>query len=556
MIAGKAEPVPSNGNGRSVYKIRTISHLITIIMAATSEALAVSSEKSLSAPSDVQAKEKNSYGEILKSSVLVGGSSVLNIAIGIVRTKAMAMLLGPSGFGLFGLFGSIADLTQGLAGLGVNSSGVRQIAESVGRGDDQQVARTATILRRTSIVLGCLGAAFLLFGSHLISKITFGNTNETHAVAWLSAAVFFRLISAGQGALIQGTRRIADLAKMSVLGALLGLLTSIPLVYFLREQGVVPSLISVAAMTILTSWWYSRKIAVQKVSVTLRQIQQEVWELLKLGSAFMASGFMTMGVAYLIRIAVLRNVGFAATGLYQSAWSLGGFYVGIILQAMGADFYPRLTASINNHEESNRLVNEQTLVGLLVAGPGVLATLALAPLVITLFYSARFGTAVGVLRWICLGATLQVITWPMGFIAVAKGRQTVFFLSEFAWTVVAVALALFCVNRYGLEGAGMAFFGSYVFHAVLTYPIASYLTDFRWSVRNRHHLLGFTATIGLVFASFYVLPPPWAFGLCLVAAIGSAIYSLNALVNLVPLSNIPAPVRRILASGAVYSSES
>jgi antigen flippase len=524
------------------------------IMAATSEALAVSSETSPGSPG-TRTQEKNSYGEIFKSSMLVGGSSVLNIAIGIFRTKAMALLLGPSGFGLFGLYGSVADLTQSVTGLGVNSSGVRQIAESVGSGDDGQIARTAAVLRRTSIVLGSMGAAFLLLASRLVSRVTFGNTKETFAISLLSIVVFFRLISAGQGALIQGTRRIAALAKMSVLGALFGVFTSIPLVYFFREKGVVPSLISVAAMTILTSWWYSRNIAVQKVVVTWLQIRNETWSLLKLGSVFMASGFMTMGVAYLVRIMVLRNLGIGATGLYQSAWGLGGFYVGIILQAMGADFYPRLTASINNHEESNRLVNEQTLVGLLLAGPGVLATLTFAPLVIALLYSDRFGAAVSVLRWICLGATLQVISWPMGFISVAKGRQSIFFLSELAWTIVAVALALFCVKRYGLEGAGIAFFCSYVFHAVLTYPIATYLTGFRWSTTNRNHLLLFSIAIGLVFAGFHVMPTLWASGIGSVAAVAAAIYSFKALVHLIPSSHLPNPLKRLLV-GVSRPSES
>src|SRR4051794_36116453 len=87
----------------------------------------------------------NTYGHILKSSALVGGSQALSIVVGIVRTKAMAMLLGPSGFGLFGLYGSICDLTQGIAGLGVNSSGVRQIAEACASGKQQSIANTAAV---------------------------------------------------------------------------------------------------------------------------------------------------------------------------------------------------------------------------------------------------------------------------------------------------------------------------------------------------------------------------------------------------------------------------
>jgi enterobacterial common antigen flippase len=515
-------------------------------MPATSDALALPAAHSSPQTPVVRATETDSYGQILKSSVLVGGSSFLNIAIGIIRTKAMAMLLGPSGFGLFGLYSSVSDLTQSIAGLGVNSSGVRQIAESVGTGDSEKIARTAAVLRRTSILLGALGALFLLVFSREISKLTFGSTREVASVSLLSLAVLLRLVSAGQGALIQGMRRIADLAKMSVLGAAFGVLTSIPLVYFFREKGVVPSLVSVAAMTILTSWWYSRKIAIQRTSVTFPEVRQETWALLKLGSVFMASGFMTMGVAYFVRITVMRSIGFEATGLYQSAWSLGGFYVGIILQAMGADFYPRLTASISDNKVTNRLVNEQTLVGLLVAGPGVLATLTLAPLVIALFYSAKFGAAVGVLRWICLGATLQVITWPMGFIAIAKGRQAIFFFSEFAWTVVAVSLALLCVKRYGLEGAGIAFFGSYVFHGFLTYPIAYYLTGFRWSAENVRLGLVFLTLIGTVFGGIYFLPLLWAAGLGVVAAIGSGIYSFRALLQLASFEHLPRSFRWVV----------
>ena len=110
--------------------------------------------------------EKGTYGQILKSSALVGGSSILNIGIGIVRTKAMAVLLGPAGFGLFGLYGSIVTLAQTLGGMGINSSGVRQIAEAVSTDDVECVAKTTLVLRKISIALGVLGTLVLIIFSH------------------------------------------------------------------------------------------------------------------------------------------------------------------------------------------------------------------------------------------------------------------------------------------------------------------------------------------------------------------------------------------------------
>jgi PST family polysaccharide transporter len=236
-------------------------------------------------------------------------------------------------------------------------------------------------------------------------------------------------------------------------------------------------------------------------------VGRETAALLKLGVVFMTSGLMVMGTAYIVRIILVHKVGFEATGLYQAAWTLGGLYVGFILQAMGADFYPRLTANQNDNTVCNRLVNEQARVGLLLAGPGVIATLTFAPIVITLLYSAKFFPAVEILRWICLGATLQVISWPMGFIIVAKGKRGLFFWAEVAWTVVAVALAWTCVRAFGVNGAGIAFFGSYIFHAFLTYPIVRRLSGFRWSAENRRTGLLFLSLIAMVFCGVFVMPP-------------------------------------------------
>src|SRR5438552_256685 len=95
----------------------------------------------------------STYGQILKSSALIGGSTVLSIALGIVRNKAMALILGPAGMGLMGIYSSIADLARTVAGMGINSSGVRQIAEAVGTGDTHRIARTVTTLRRVAALL-------------------------------------------------------------------------------------------------------------------------------------------------------------------------------------------------------------------------------------------------------------------------------------------------------------------------------------------------------------------------------------------------------------------
>ncbi len=488
--------------------------------------------------------EGQTYTQILKSTALIGGSSLITVGFSIIRNKAMALILGPEGVGLMAIYSSIADIAQAVAGLGVQSSGVRQIAEAVGTGDAEKIAKTAFILQRISIVLGIVGTLLLAALAFPVAELTFGDHQHAVSVALLSLAIFFRLASAGQTAMIQGMREISMLARINLLTAFFATVVTIPLVYFFGFEGIAPSLVAIAAVGLALSWWYSRKMPQSSANLSAPQFRQELGALLKLGLVFMASGLLTLASAYAVRLIVLQHGGIVEAGLYQAAWALGSLYAGFILQAMGTDFYPRLTAIVGDHAACNRLVNEQARVSILLAGPGVLATLTFAPVVMRLFYSPEFYGAADLLRWICLGMLLRIIAWPMGFIVLAKNEQAVFFWTEVAATVVHVGLAWLLVSKVGLVGSAAAFFGLYLWHSMLIYFFARKLTGFRWSPDNLRIGLVFLVSSALIFSATLFLPFWQAIALGSLAVLLSGLYSLRMLIGLVPPEMLPRPIRK------------
>ncbi|HVM59666.1 MAG TPA: O-antigen translocase [Verrucomicrobiae bacterium] len=502
----------------------------------------------------MSADSKTTYGEIVKSSTIIGGSSVIVIVLRVVQTKVMALLLGPAGVGLMGLYGSIIDFACTI-GSGVNNSGVRQIAESAGTNESHRIAGTVTTLRRVVLILALLTALLLAAASKPVARLTFGDEHYSGAVALLSLAILLTTVSGGQAALVQGMRRIYSLARINVLGALFALVVNIPIIYWYRQRGIVPSLVCTAAMSFLFSWWYARQIKVDGDSQTrARATWSEARALLQLGIVFMATGLMTMGAAYLIRMIVLRSLGVDAAGFYQSAWALGGLYVGFILGAMGADFYPRLTAAANDHAKCNRLANEQVEVGMLMAGPGVLGTLTFAPLVMTIFYSAKFGPAAEILRWICLGMLLRVVTWPMGFILLAKGDRKRFFYTETAANVTHVTSVWLGVRWFGLNGAGVAFFGLYLFYWVMMSIVVYRLTGFRWSSVNRQIGLLYGSLVLGVFCVWYLLPRVAVLVIGAAATVFAGLYSVKTLCRLVPGKELPPFAQKALLMLGLTSS--
>ena len=114
-----------------------------------------------------------SHRQIYRSSAIIGGATVINIVIGIVKVKVLAVLLGPAGVGLMGLYQNIIGLASTLAGCGLDSSGVRQLAASADEEATLAIVRRA--LWRANLVLGLAGMALLWLLREPVAVWVFGD---------------------------------------------------------------------------------------------------------------------------------------------------------------------------------------------------------------------------------------------------------------------------------------------------------------------------------------------------------------------------------------------
>ena len=398
-----------------------------------------------------------------------------------VRTKLVAVLLGPSGVGLVGLYQSATSLVGTFAGLGIGSSGVRAVAEAHRKDDPEQIAQTVKSLRRACWVTGLFGWVLTAAFSYPLSLWTFGSGERAWAIALLGGTLLVGSISGGQTALLQGVRRIGDLARLNVLSVLVGTLAAIGLYAWLDERGIVPVLFTTAIFNLAASWWFARKVEVIHVVQSYAASWSHSKRLVGLGLAFMWSGVLTAGVALAIRSLIVRELGLDANGIYQAAWGISGMFAGFILGAMGADFYPRLTAVAHDNEQVNQIVNEQTEIGILLALPGLLATLAFAPWMMRLFYTAKFLPGAELLPWFVVGIFGRIVSWPMGFILLAKAASRWFAATETVSNLLYLGLSILLLHFLGLWGVALAFAGLYASYTLGMLCVTSYLCGFRWT---------------------------------------------------------------------------
>jgi antigen flippase len=417
----------------------------------------------------------------LKSSSIIGGANGINYLVGLVRMKIVAILLGPSGVGLVGTYIAITGMLAALTGLGIGSSGVREIAESTGTDNGTKVAATAKTILRISWMTGVFGWGLCAALSRPISTWVFGTGDHAVPIAVLGSTLFLGAICGGQTALLQGTRRIGDLARIQVISLLLNTAVTLGLYGWLREQGIIPVLVVTSVINLSVSWRFARPISPGHVSQPWRETFGRSKELILLGLAFMWGGLLTAVVGLGLRAVIIRDLGLDANGVYQAAWGISGMFAGFILGAMGTDFYPRLTAVAADNEQVNRLVNEQTEIGILLALPGLLATLAFAPWIMHLFYSATFVSGGELLPWFVLGIFGQVVSWPMGFILLAKGEKIWFAASETLANLLKLGVSIFFMYHLGLVGIAIAYPALYLVQTIWIMAIALRITGFRWS---------------------------------------------------------------------------
>ena len=492
----------------------------------------------------------SNHRKLFKAAALLGGSQVILTLIGMVRNKLMAVLLGPSGVGLSGLYTSITTLAGTLTNFGLGGSGIRQLAEANGAGDQVRVARTVIVIKRTVLVSSTVAALAVGIFCRPISVATFGDAKYASGVALMGLVLVFSGVSFGQLAVLQGLQRMRALVNCQILGAVLGSVVSVGIVWWLRERGVAWFLVTNAAFAVLASWWFVRQIKLVPVQVSLPETLQDVRQLARLGIGIVVMGLAGSFVAYLTRIIIIHKLGMPASGQYQAAFTLSSIYVGFILNAISTDFFPRLSSLAGNHPAANRLINEQIEIGLLLATPGIIATLVLAPWILRVLYTGDFVAAAGIVQWQVIGVFFRMVGSPLWHIQLAKGRGGLLVLTETLAAGVQILLNWFCIARWGLDGIGVGSLLFYLLQAIAMYWLCRRLSDFVWS---RQVLLSTVAGLLLLvsaFAAVRLLPGFWGFGLGLVFCLVTATTSFVVLQKVLGLNIIQVVLKRLAPRSA------
>lgn len=401
-------------------------------------------------------KGENSFRNIIKGTSIFGGVQIFNILISAIRLKFVAIILGPTGMGVAGLFNSVSLTIQQFASLGLNLAVVKEIGYA--KEDKRQLSDVITAIRPLILMSASIGALLCLLFPGLLSDMTFGDVSYTGAFLILAAAVFFSISGSALMSVLQGLHAVKPLSKASVIGSSVGLIVGVPLYWLLGTNGIVPAMSILALSTCL---WYFLSLR-KELKVSPNEWSRELHlpilkRVLFMGLVLMSNDLFRNLVNFLINIFIRKNGGMEDVGFFQSCSTMTSQYSAIVFTAMAMDYLPRLSGVSGDNLRMCEVVNRQMeIVGLLIT-PTACAVIFFAPWVMQILQTDAFLKAVTLLRLMAFGVIIRALMYPLGYIIFAKDNRRLFFWMEsIGANLLTLILTCGAFTLFGLNGLGYA----------------------------------------------------------------------------------------------------
>lgn len=397
----------------------------------------------------------DSYGHVLKYTSIFGGVQGLNILIGLVRNKVVALLLGPSGMGLASLFQTTVNFISQTTNLGISFSAVRNVSELFDTGDEERINHFIKVVRAWALLTGLVGMLLCILIGPLLSNLTFSWGDHTLHFVLLSPLVALLAVTGGETAILKGARRLRSLAAIQVYNVLVALLITIPIYYFFGQSGIVPVMVLMGLAALLLTVRCSYRLYPLRLTGA-KGVLGEGMGMVRLGVAFTLAGVLGSGADFVIRSYLNNIAGLEIVGLYNTGYMMTMTYAGLIFTAMETDFFPRLSAVNADWGSCNEIVNKQIEVSLLLLSPMLVAAQFAVPYVIPVLFTSKFLPVVDMMRILFLALYLRAVKLPIAYLPLAKGDSLSYLFLEAVYDVAVVLLVIWGYNWWGLTGTGVA----------------------------------------------------------------------------------------------------
>lgn len=390
------------------------------------------------------------------------------MAIGFAVAKVVAIYTGPTGMAMLGQLQSVVLVLVGVSNSPVGAGVVRYTSEYCQHG----IAECAPWWRASvqwvvAILLVIMPIGCVL--SETLSYWLFDNSDY----AWLIVVIVLALPFAVCGALINSVLNgLQQYRRFIGLGMISAVLSGSVMIMLIIQENLQGALLAaslqagligiVLLFSCLRQPWFKLRFLWGKTEKKHKKLIGG-YVLMALTSA------LTVPVSLiLVRNILVEYVGWDQAGLWQAVWRISEVYLGVITMALGTYYLPKLSALVGVNS-INREIVKTAKIALPIVIVLAFVVYLMRDIAINLLFTTEFTAARDLFAIQLIGDVVKIAAWLYAYPMLSRGATKWFVTTEILFSMLFVLLAWLFVQKYGTQGANVAYLVNYTLYFIVMF---------------------------------------------------------------------------------------
>lgn len=400
---------------------------------------------------------------LIKVASLNSASVLTRIVAGILTSKAIAIFIGAEGLALIGNLRNFLSSTQSVATLGLYDGLVKYIAEF--KKQTVELSKTLSTVFYLGFISTVIVSFLCYFNAEYINTLIFPTYSDyAYVIRVMAIALPFYSLNMFSFSILNGFSKFKILIIINIIGQILGLSITLLLIYQDKIDGALVSVVISESLIFLITLV---GIVNQRSLIPLIKATNVRFSYIKKLSSFsmmvLFSGVVLPIVALAIRTYIIDNIGYKDAGLWEAMTRISKYYLMFIGSLMTLYILPRFS-EIDNVKDFRNEVFQFYKTIMPIFALGLFAIYLLRSFIVPIIFSNEFRPVEDLFLWQLLGDFIKVLSIVIAYQFLAKRMFWHYIVTEAFLVVILYATSIYFIDIYGVKGATIAHFVTYVMY--------------------------------------------------------------------------------------------
>lgn len=400
---------------------------------------------------------------LFKVAYLNSATIFTKILAGILTSKAIAVFIGVEGMALIGNLRNFVSAIQSISILGFYKGFVKYIAEY--KEDAILLSKTLSTAYYFGFLSTVLVAFLCYYNAEFVNDFLFSsNYNYAYVIKIMALALPFYALNMFSFSIMNGFSKYKILLIINIIGQILGLLITLLLIYQNHIDGALIAAVVAPSLILLITFVGFMN---QRSLISAIKISNVSLDILKKFSPFavmaLVSAIALPLVSIVIRNYIIDSIGIQEAGYWEAMNRISDYYLMFVSSLMTLYVLPRFN-EINTKEAFRKEVINLYKTIVPIFGLGLVVIYFLRLFIVSLIFSEEFKPVENLFFWQLLGDFIKVLSIVIAYQFIAKKMFAHFIIIELFLVVMMYFSSVYLIDVYGVKGAVMGHFVSYVMH--------------------------------------------------------------------------------------------